>query len=72
MLNPNYKKTYDEKEFEDEAEDDEKYIQMDEDPSKRLRMSAIQALKHPFITDIAVRLIDELNDTSTKEGRYLN
>tara|TARA_B110000285_G_C15096610_1_gene602369 strand:+ start:1094 stop:1297 length:204 start_codon:yes stop_codon:yes gene_type:complete len=45
---------------------------MDEDPSKRLRMSAIQALKHPFITDIAVRLIDELNDTSSKEGRYLN
>ena len=29
MLNPNYKKTYDEKEFENEAEDDEKYIQMD-------------------------------------------
>jgi len=26
LLNPNYKKTYDEKEFEDGAEDDEKYI----------------------------------------------
>jgi hypothetical protein len=41
LLNPNYKKTYDKEEFEDEAEDNEAYTQISEDGSTRLRLSAI-------------------------------
>ena len=35
-------------------------------------MSALQALNHPFITEISEQLISEINDVSTKEGEYLN
>ena len=68
----NHNKKYDPREFEDSAEDNEEFTKIHEDPAQRTRMTALQALNHPFITGISEKLIEELLDSTTDDGKHLS